>query len=91
MQDNEGNKIDIALMVEKLLGAGVKFRMSGTYQQLQDTWEDTVTIPTEQEIEDAWVDYQEELANYVPPATSEERITDLENAITDILGGAGSV
>lgn len=90
MLDNERNKIDIALMVERLLGTGVKFRMAGTYEQLQNTWEDEKTIPTEQEIEDAWTDYQEELANYVPPATSEERIADLENAIADILGGADS-
>ncbi len=44
--------VDIAAVLDEIR-PGAKWRMSGTYQELVDTWDDVTTIPTEQEINDA--------------------------------------
>ncbi len=44
--------VDIAAVLDEIR-PGAKWRRSGTYQELVDTWDDVTTIPTEQEINDA--------------------------------------
>lgn len=44
--------VDIAAVLDEIR-PGAKWRRSGTYQELVDTWDDGTTIPTEQEINDA--------------------------------------
>lgn len=44
--------VDIAAILDEIR-PGAKWRRSGTYQALVDTWDDVTTIPTEQEINDA--------------------------------------
>lgn len=52
------DNIDIALVLDKIR-PGAAWRMCDTYENLKNTWEDTEqTLPTEQEIIDAWNEIQ---------------------------------
>lgn len=64
--------IDIALVLDSIRPRAA-WRMSGTYQALVDTWEDeNQTLPTEQEIIDAWPATQQKWADIADEPTPEE-------------------
>ena len=63
--------MDIALAVEKLLGAGVKFRRSDTYQALVDTWEDEQGVPTLEQLQTAWSQVQADQQAEADAATAQ--------------------
>lgn len=48
------SEMDVPLILD-MIRPKAKWRMAGNYQQLVDTWEDEEqTLPTEEEIVDAW-------------------------------------
>ncbi len=66
--------IDYAAVLAKIR-PGAAWRMSATYQQVVDTWGDKVqTVPTEQEMIDAWPGVQEDIAALENDPTLDEKI-----------------
>lgn len=72
--------IDIALVLDKIRPRA-SWRMSDTYENLKNTWEDTKqTLPTEKEIEDAWAEIQAKANAPVTPYV-DQNVADLWQAM----------
>lgn len=64
--------VDIALVLDTIR-PNAKWRMAGTYELLKWTWEDrTQTLPTEQEILDAWPTVQQKWADITDEPSGRE-------------------
>ncbi|CVK18450.1 hypothetical protein [Sporomusa sphaeroides] len=64
--------MDIALVLDRIR-PGAAWRMSDTYENLKNTWEDTKqTLPTLAEIEAAWTEMQAEAGAPVTPPVDQD-------------------
>lgn len=76
--------MDIALIMDRLR-PGAKWRMSGNYKQLVDTWEDKDPPPTEEEIKAEWEVYENELEGIREANTAEKDLETKRSEFIDAL------